>query len=76
MNEPAQPRRAAESPQQRSAERLMTVDDLAAMCGVPKATVYKWRSTGEGPPGLRLGKHLRFRPRDVEQWLETRQDPI
>src|SRR6266542_417843 len=53
---------------------LLSVAELAAYLGVPQATIYWWRSRGEGPPGFRLGKHLRFRPFDIEAWLETRRD--
>jgi hypothetical protein len=28
--------------------------------------------TGDGPPSLRIGKHLRYRPADVEEWLEAK----
>ncbi|EFC78887.1 AlpA family transcriptional regulator [Parafrankia sp. EUN1f] len=41
-------------------KRLWTVDDLAAFLGVPVTTVYKWRNEGEGPPGYRIGRYLRF----------------
>lgn len=50
-------------------EPLLTPEDLAAYLGVPKATVYKWRYEGTGPPACRVGKHLRYRAADVEAWL-------
>ncbi|MBX6389684.1 MAG: helix-turn-helix domain-containing protein [Frankia sp.] len=53
-------------------ERLWTVQDLAGFLGVPVNTVYKWRTTGDGPPGLRIGRHVRYRREDVEAWLATR----
>lgn len=51
-------------------ECLLSVDDLSKVCQVPTATIYKWRTTGSGPRGLRIGKHLRFRAADVESWLD------
>jgi excisionase family DNA binding protein len=57
-----------------SEERLWTVPELARFLGVPVATVYKWRTTGDGPPGLRIGRHLRYREREVLAWLDTRRD--
>jgi excisionase family DNA binding protein len=52
-------------------EKLLTLQQLAELLGVPEATVYQWRSKGYGPRGLRVGKHVRYRPSDVEKWLAT-----
>lgn len=53
---------------------LLSVDDVARMLGVPRATLYAWRYRGQGPKALRIGRHLRFRPEDVETWLRSRED--
>lgn len=53
-----------------SSEALWNIDDVAAFTGVPKSTLYNWRTRDLGPPAFRLGKHLRFRPRDVRAWVE------
>jgi excisionase family DNA binding protein len=50
--------------------RLLTVQDLANYLEVPVATIYAWRYRRQGPPGFRVGRHLRFRSSDVEQWIE------
>lgn len=50
-------------------DRLLSNEDLAEMCGVPVWTVRKWRDKGTGPAAIRIGKHLRYRPEDVDQWL-------
>ena len=50
-------------------DRLLTVDDLADYLGVPVATIYAWRYRRQGPPGFRVGRHLRFRRADAEQWI-------
>ena len=50
-------------------DRLWTVDDVSAFLGVPVGTLYQWRSRGEGPPCVRLGKHLRFDPDRVRAWF-------
>ncbi|GGC03145.1 helix-turn-helix transcriptional regulator [Cellulomonas carbonis] len=52
--------------------RLLTPTDLASRLGVPVRTIYAWRSKGEGPTGLRVGKHLRFREGDVDTWIESK----
>ncbi|MDH3425418.1 MAG: helix-turn-helix domain-containing protein [Acidimicrobiia bacterium] len=31
--------------------------------------MYAWRHRHEGPPGFRVGKHLRFRWADVRDWI-------
>lgn len=49
------------------------VQDLAAETAVPPATVYYWNHTGTGPPYIRIGKHVRYRRRDVEAWYNSRQ---
>lgn len=57
-----------------STERLMTLADLSEMLGVPVNTIYGWRSRGEGPPGYRVGRHVRYRRAAVDAWLETQTD--
>jgi excisionase family DNA binding protein len=53
-------------------DTLMSPQDLAAYLGVPVSTVYAWRYKQEGPPGARLGKHVRYRRADVDQWIAER----
>lgn len=55
-------------------EQLLTTEQLAAYLVVPRQTLYDWRVRGEGPRGLRVGKHLRYRRADVEAWLDARYD--
>lgn len=53
-------------------DRLLSVDDLADYLGIPVATIYTWRHRGHGPPGFRVGRHLRFRTSDVAHWITQR----
>lgn len=55
-------------------ERLMSLSDLSDMLSVPVTTLYQWRHRGEGPPGYRVGRHVRYRLSAVEAWLETQAD--
>jgi excisionase family DNA binding protein len=47
-------------------------EELAAWLGVPRSSVYEWRYRRTGPPGVKVGKHVRFRRVDVERWLTER----
>ena len=53
-------------------DRLLTTQQLAGYLGVPVATLYAWRHQGAGPPGFRVGKHVRYRSSDIEQWIAQR----
>jgi excisionase family DNA binding protein len=55
---------------------LWTIDEVADYLGVPKQTVYCWRTSGCGPTGFRVGQHLRSRAWTVIAWtleLERRR---
>jgi excisionase family DNA binding protein len=49
---------------------FFTPETLAEYLSVPVATCRKWRHNHEGPPGFRVGRHVRYRRRDVEAWIE------
>lgn len=48
---------------------LWTIQDVSAFLAVPVGTLYQWRHRGDGPPAIRLGKHLRFDPESVRRWV-------
>ena len=50
-------------------ERLLRPEEVAAILGVPVTTLYRWRYHRTGPVALRVGKHLRYRPKDVEKFI-------
>jgi excisionase family DNA binding protein len=50
-------------------DRYLTPDDLCALLSVPLETVYAWRKKRTGPPGFRVGKHLRYDPAAVRAWV-------
>jgi excisionase family DNA binding protein len=50
--------------------RLSTTEEVASYLGVPKATLYAWRTRGIGPRAVRIGRHLRFRAQDVEEYVD------
>lgn len=54
---------------------MLSPPELADYFRVPLASVYRWRVTGTGPRGIRIGKHVRYRRADVEAWLEANSTP-
>ncbi|MFC8433949.1 helix-turn-helix domain-containing protein [Streptomyces sp. NPDC057253] len=54
-------------------DRYLTPDDIADMFGVPLETVYQWRRKRTGPPGFRIGKHVRYDPADVRAYVSQRK---
>ena len=53
---------------------LLSVSELAAYVGVPKQTVYSWRTRRRGPKAYQVGKYLRFRLSEIDAWLEQNAD--
>ncbi|MEV5976143.1 helix-turn-helix domain-containing protein [Streptomyces sp. NPDC052114] len=54
-------------------DRYLTPDDIAELFEVPKETVYQWRKKRTGPPGFRIGKHIRYDPAAVRAYVMERQ---
>lgn len=57
-------------------DRLLTIQELAEYLGVPVTTLYQWRYRREGPPGFRVGRHVRYRRADVEDWIEQQLQEV
>jgi predicted DNA-binding transcriptional regulator AlpA len=55
-------------------DRLWGVREVAKFLGVPATTLYQWRYQGYGPPGARVGRYLRYDPRDVRAWFRSLSD--
>ncbi|MBQ1099724.1 helix-turn-helix domain-containing protein [Streptomyces sp. b94] len=54
-------------------ERYLTPEDLVQLFDLPSVeTVYQWRRKRLGPRGFRVGRHLRYDPRDVQSWVQSR----
>ena len=52
---------------------IWTPTELAEHYQIPVATLYAWRYKGEGPLAHRIGRHLRYRRRDVEEWFDAQK---
>jgi predicted DNA-binding transcriptional regulator AlpA len=48
---------------------FLTPEQLAALFTVPLETVYQWRRKRTGPPGFRIGRHLRYDLTAVLAWV-------
>lgn len=55
-------------------ERLWGIKEVAEYHGIPEQTIYQWRTKHYGPPGRRIGKHVRFVPDDVRAWVLAQGD--
>jgi excisionase family DNA binding protein len=49
-------------------------EGLASELGIPVKTIYQWRYRRTGPKAHRIGRHVRYRRRDIEAWLATQAD--
>jgi predicted DNA-binding transcriptional regulator AlpA len=56
----------------RSSGLLLNDYEVAERASVSVATVRRWRQTGHGPRFLRIGASVRYRPEDVDSWLNSR----
>ncbi|MEF9525843.1 helix-turn-helix transcriptional regulator [Streptomyces sp. RB13] len=53
-------------------ERYLTPEDLVQLFDLPSVeTVYQWRRKRLGPRGFRVGRHLRYDPKDVQSWVQS-----
>jgi predicted DNA-binding transcriptional regulator AlpA len=50
----------------------LTPRELATREKVPTKTVYQWNTRGTGPPYFKIGRHVRYRLRDVVAWENSR----
>ena len=57
-----------------AAEKLWSMQELADFLGVPVQTIYQWRKRQYGPPGRKMGKHIRYRRSEVEHWIDSLDD--
>lgn len=55
-------------------EGLLNVEQVAQYLGCSKKTLYNLRTRHQGPPAIKIGGILRFRPCDVESWLDEHRD--
>lgn len=49
-------------------ERLLDVQQVAARYGVHRTTVWRWRERGALPPPVTIGRVVRWRPDDLDEF--------
>lgn len=49
----------------------LTVKDLQNLFGVDRSTIYEWRKVGL--PYYQLGGQVRFKEKEVLEWIEARR---
>jgi hypothetical protein len=49
---------------------MLTPEALADLLMIPVPTLYSWNYRGVGPPVHKIGRHLRYRLTDVEEWID------
>ena len=59
---------ALENPFASSDKRTLTDVEVAARLGVSRFTVRSWRLKGTGPRFLKMGRAVRYRPQDVDEY--------
>jgi excisionase family DNA binding protein len=52
---------------------LLTLHEVADLLRVPEATLRYWRHCNTGPDSYKVGRHIRYRRRDVQAWLREQR---
>ena len=54
---------------------LLTIDEVSEWLGIPRGTLYQWRTRKQGPRAIKVGGALRYRRTEVETYLDQHTDP-
>lgn len=55
----------------RAMNALLDTRALSEQLLIPESTLDQWAYLGKGPVYLKIGRHRRYRPEDVEAWLDA-----
>ena len=53
---------------------LLTVDEVCDRLKISRSALYGLRRTGMAPPAIKIGRQLRFRRADLENWINAKPD--
>jgi hypothetical protein len=48
---------------------MATAAEVSSYLGVPLKTLSNWRYLSQGPPWVKVGKHIRYPWPDVDRWV-------
>ena len=52
---------------------LLTEREVESIYSIKIRTLQKWRWQGGGPPYYKLGRAVRYKPADIERYIEARK---
>jgi predicted DNA-binding transcriptional regulator AlpA len=55
-----------------SEKALLNEKQLARTLSISVASARRWRLLSQGPRFLKIGASVRYRPEDVDSWLDSR----
>ncbi len=58
---------------QSTPQRLLNERQVADSCSISVLTLRKWRSEGRGPRYVKIGPLVRYRPEDVDAWIQSHE---
>jgi predicted DNA-binding transcriptional regulator AlpA len=56
-------------------DEWMSLQDIADDLAIALSSLYAQRAKGIGPRGHKIGKHVRVRREDYENWINSRAEP-
>ena len=54
---------------------LLSIEEVSEWLGIPRGTLYQWRTRQQGPRAIKVGGALRYRRAEVESYLDQHTDP-
>ncbi|MGW7669425.1 helix-turn-helix transcriptional regulator [Streptomyces sp. NRRL F-5122] len=56
-------------------DEMLSIDQVIAEIGVPRATFYRWRQLRKGPRAIKLPNgSVRIRRSELERWIEALEE--